>query len=279
MSSHSDEVLRTARHLWRQGLAVHWLRPRSKAPILDKWQRGPRLSLDQLVASYRPGFNLGLRTGRVDGASVALVAVDLDNLERVEWAQANLKPTLARSYTAKGEHHLYLHPGPHFTIRNEVKIAGFDIDLRGDFGNLVIPPSIHPRGEMYLGLVPWDQVDFAKVPIFDRRWLPSRPIPAPAPVEAARALSPNLEFLVRRGRKLAQTWQVNERGNGQGTDTFRLAGRLIHGLTIPREEALRILREDYNPRCPEPYTEELLARKVDQAATQIRDRSPAYLVR
>jgi len=278
MSSHSDEVLRTARHLWRQGLAVHWLRRRSKAPILDQWQRGPRLSLDQLIASYRPGFNIGLRTGRVEGASVPLVAVDLDSLERAEWAQANLECTWLRSITAKGEHWLFLHPGPDVTIRNEVKIAGFDIDLRGDLGNLVIPPSIHPSGEPYLPLIPWEELNFAKVPIFDRRWLPCRPVPAPVPAAASRDLPPSLKFLVLRGRKLAQTWQVNERGNGQGTDTFRLAGRLIHGLTIPREEALQILREYYNPRCPEPYSEELLARKVEQAATQIRDRSPAYLV-
>ncbi len=278
MSSHSDEVLRTARHLWRQGLAVHWLWPRSKVPVLKGWQRQDRMTLDQLVASYRPGFNLGLRTGQVPGASRAVVAVDLDSAERVGWAITYLDPTFCRSITASGEHWIYLHPGPEFTIRNEVKIKG-DIDLRGDLGNLAIPPSIHPSGRQYTWIYPWDLLDFSKVPVFDRRWLPSRPAPAPAPVEAARALSPNLEFLVRRGRALAQKWQVNERGNGQGTDTFRLAGRLIHGLTIPREEALRILREDYNPRCPEPYTEELLARKVDQAATQIRDRSPAYLVR
>lgn len=271
----SASVLDVALSLCRAGLAVHWLWPRSKVPASGSWQILNCRTPEQLQRSYRPGFNLGMRTGHVPGARVHLVAVDVDSAQRMQWAEKNLPPTPCRTLTHKGEHWLYLHPGPGVVIRNEVKI-GDDIDVRGDLGNLVIPPSVHPQGFQYQAAQPWQDLPWLQLPVFQREWLPVRPAPAPAPVRAhVRSTSDNGRMLVR-GERLARVWQTQERGCGQGTDTFKLAGRLLFALGMSADDAFEIMRSVYNPRCPEPYTDAELRRKVDQAAANIRDRRPMY---
>lgn len=52
------------RRLHDAGFALHWLRPNSKAPLAKKgWQKGPRLSWEELKRAYRSGYNVGVRLG------------------------------------------------------------------------------------------------------------------------------------------------------------------------------------------------------------------------
>lgn len=57
-------MLNPAKRLLREGAAVHWLRPESKAPVSDGWSSAPRHTLESLERSYRDGYNLGVRLGR-----------------------------------------------------------------------------------------------------------------------------------------------------------------------------------------------------------------------
>ena len=54
-----DESQRTAITLRERGFAVLSLRERSKAPIAVGWTTNPVASIDELMATYRRGFNLG----------------------------------------------------------------------------------------------------------------------------------------------------------------------------------------------------------------------------
>jgi predicted P-loop ATPase len=54
-----------------------WLAPNSKKPVLTNWTRRYE-TLDELKASYRPGFGLGVRLGHKLTDGYFLVAIDVD---------------------------------------------------------------------------------------------------------------------------------------------------------------------------------------------------------
>lgn len=256
------------------GLAVHWLRPRSKIPVASAFQQAPWLSPAFLRSMYRPGFNVGLHTGLVKGARFPVVAVDVDGNSAAEWVRKSLPKSPIVDRSAQGEHWLYLYPEGVQHIGNRAKIRTpsgekIDLDIRADGGNLVIPPSIHPSGVIYQAEQPWTAELLSAMPVFDPAWIPSGPVAAARPTavpitdEAQR---------IKRGRKLASGWQTSERGQGHGTDTFKLAGYLLNTVGLSEAAALEILVRDYNPRCPNPYSEAELHRKVTEAATKIRSR-------
>ena len=70
----------------------------------------------------------------------------------------------------------------------------------------------------------------------------------------------------------ALRWQTSERGSGHGTDTFKLAGYLMNTIGLSEEATLQTIASHYNGRCPTPYNERELARKVSEAATKMRAR-------
>ena len=63
MALKSSAILETALKLCSMGYAVHWLRPRSKAPVEGKWSERPVATPDELISTYRTGFNVGIRLG------------------------------------------------------------------------------------------------------------------------------------------------------------------------------------------------------------------------
>ena len=215
---------------------------------------------------------MGLHTGRVFGARFHVIALDLDSQGAREWADANIPPTPVRNLSPKGEHRLYQHP-PGVVVRNRVKVRvhgiRIDLDLRGDGGNLAIAPSIHPSGARYVAPERWTAAALAAMPMWDPLWIPTEQPTPPAP---SRSTSQDDDKLRERGRLLALRWQVSDRGAGQGTDTFKLAGYLLHCIGLTEPAAFDVMWDHYNQRCPEPYTEDLLRRKVQQANTAIRNR-------
>jgi hypothetical protein len=179
-----------------------------------------------------------------------------------------------RVQTRQGQHWYYRRPQTPERCPNRAKVGGLRLDIRCDEGNVVAPPSVHPSGFLYEFLDPLLPEAIEELPPFDYGWLPgAAPAPA-APVQVAVRGHVPEERLERRAHGLALTWQVSERGQGQGTDTFKLAGYLLHSLGLDPESAYRVLAHTYNPRCPQPYGEAELRRKVQQAATVMRDRRP-----
>lgn len=81
MSASKDlSILEEAERLHHLGLAVHWLRPRSKAPVDTAWTTGPRKEWRVLKTQYRPGFNLGVRLGtpsHLKGKYLAALDIDV----------------------------------------------------------------------------------------------------------------------------------------------------------------------------------------------------------
>lgn len=78
-------VLREAERLHRLGVAVHWLRPRSKIPLESGWTTGPRKEWKDLEKSYAETLNVGVRLGTPskinDHGYLAVVDVDVKSTE------------------------------------------------------------------------------------------------------------------------------------------------------------------------------------------------------
>lgn len=67
------------KRLHKLGWAIHWLKPKSKVPLLSGWTKGTRATLKELKELYREGFNVGVRLGEVSKVGQGYLAViDLD---------------------------------------------------------------------------------------------------------------------------------------------------------------------------------------------------------
>jgi hypothetical protein len=75
-----DKTLKEAVALRTLGFAIHWVHQNSKAPVESKWSEAPVKTIDELVATYRPGYNVGFRPGKwsvVNGKEVCVLDVDI----------------------------------------------------------------------------------------------------------------------------------------------------------------------------------------------------------
>ena len=87
--------------------------------------------------------NIGVVTGVV--SEVVVVDVDSDGARPLVERTCGW-PRTVTARTAKGWHLWFRYPG---TTRNGVRRAGAALDVRGDGGYVVVPPSMHPSGTAY----------------------------------------------------------------------------------------------------------------------------------
>ncbi|GBD43351.1 hypothetical protein HRbin40_00824 [bacterium HR40] len=135
-----------------RGFSVIPLEPRGKRP-LARWQRfqSERASPALLTRWLRrfAEANLAIVTGAVSD----LVVLDVDpahggadSLKALERRYGRLPHTVEVLTGGGGRHLWFRHPGGFFPNRVGLEPG---IDLRGDGGYVVVPPSIHPSGRPY----------------------------------------------------------------------------------------------------------------------------------
>ena len=212
---HRDALLESALHYARQGwpvLPLHSIRAgrcscgRDCGRAAGKHPRTPHGSSDASVdeAVIRawwarwPAANLGVATGSVSG----LLVLDVDP---AHGGDESLEALVARhgsparapmSLTGGGGRHLlFAHPG--FLVPSRCGAPGPGLDVRGDGGYIVAPPSRHRSGRLY----EWeasshpDEVPLSPPPA----WLaPERP-DAGQPAESSPA--PALDDMIPEGRR------------------------------------------------------------------------------
>ena len=96
-----------------------------------------------------PNANLAIVTGKLS----ELIVLDVDprhggddSLSDLEHRFGGLPQTVEAISGGGGRHIYFAHPGG--TLRNRVGLAP-GIDLRGDGGMIIAPPSVHPNGRRY----------------------------------------------------------------------------------------------------------------------------------
>ena len=141
-------------YVFEKGFSVIPLKQGEKNPIIPSWKeyQTRRATEDELIEWFGEDSknNIGIVTGKVSGIAV----VDLDSEEAIRFARENSFSKTPCVRTGKGYHLYYAYEEG---IRNFQKRDDLpDIDLRGDGGYIVAPPSIHPSGRPYTWLSEWE---------------------------------------------------------------------------------------------------------------------------
>jgi Bifunctional DNA primase/polymerase, N-terminal/AAA domain/Bacterial regulatory proteins, gntR family len=152
--------LEAARAYLQQGLVPIPVGP-DKRPLI-RWESFQQESphADQIDAWWTrwPEANIGIVTGHLSG----VVVLDADGPEGLESLTALRTPaTTWLSRTGRGWHQWFKHPG--VTIGNRAGVRPH-LDVRGDGGYVVAPPSRHPSGRRYEWLTPPDRGGLAPLP-------------------------------------------------------------------------------------------------------------------
>jgi Bifunctional DNA primase/polymerase, N-terminal/Primase C terminal 1 (PriCT-1) len=144
-------LLDTALALIRKKIAVFPCQPQGKVPacgrgVLDATK-------DRKIVSHfwslNPAYNIGVACGAVSGIFV----VDIDGLDaEAELAKLEAKhgslPATVESITSRGRHVWFRLPTD-VDVRNSASKIAPGIDVRGDGGYCISPPSTHPSGKPY----------------------------------------------------------------------------------------------------------------------------------
>lgn len=269
-------LVAAALHLARLGFAVHWLWPRSKVPRHENWQQlGPdAYAPSALWASYNGSYNVGIRTG-LTPCRVSVIVLDIDDESARTYALERVPLSPLRVLTRRGEQWYYRHPGPGLSVATRAKIDGHHLDLRGDGGQVVCPPSIHPSGHRYSWHTPPTVALLDDLPLWSPSWFPLPIAPTAPPKSRPTAASEGR--VLRRAIARAKLWPIAEDGKGRGTQTFLLAGILRNELGLDEATAYGVLAEYYNPRLPQPYDEQRLRRKVAEGGRATRAQVPVHV--
>jgi len=186
-----------------------------------------------------PDANLGMVTGHLSG----LVVIDCDSegaANRFIEEYPEAKDTL-QVQTGRGKHYYFQYEEG---IRNDVgKLLGTEIDIRGEGGFVILPPSIHSAGKAY-------------------EWL-NKNKPIPLPTKLREVLLSRLKSTPANGSSNPEIAERIPQGQRNATLTS-LAGTMRHrGMS---EEAIRAaLLVENSQKCDPPLREaevEEIARSV-----------------
>jgi hypothetical protein len=234
-------------------LALGWsvlpFRARSKRPAVAwtdyQHRRSTGVEIRRWFAQI-PDANVGIVTGMISG----LVVLDIDpnkggdtSLAQLERAHGPLPHTVEAITGGGGRHVYFAHPGG--LVRNKVGLLP-GIDLRGDGGCVVAPPSLHQSGQHYLWL---------------RGHEPGQCNLAPLPLWLLQELGHSPE---RMGHSLAYWRKLVVEGVAEGERNSTIAsfaGHLLwHG--VDPDVALELLWCWNRLRCRPPLSNEEVIRTL-----------------
>ncbi len=142
-----NPILKAALEYLDQGISVIPIRPRDKKPCIAWQEFQKRLPTEEELYAWfddHPTRNLAIVCGPISGD---LVVVDADGKDGNEWMRANMPTTTIYVKTPKNPftwHGYFRGKG----IRNSKPHP--EVDIRGEGGYVVAPPSTHPNGGRYV---------------------------------------------------------------------------------------------------------------------------------
>lgn len=149
MSVTEGNTLAAALEYASRGWRVFPLWPGGKVPLIQEWQH--RATTDEATIrawwARWPNANVAIATGAGSG----LVVLDVDGpkgeatLARLEAANGALPPT-REVKTPRGRHLYFDHPGGY--VPCSAGLVGPGLDVRGDGGYVVAPPSVERGGHV-----------------------------------------------------------------------------------------------------------------------------------
>lgn len=155
-----------ARSYSQRGWQSFPCRPHEKTPLV-KWADVATTEENMLVGWWDnfPDANIGIACGKRSG----IVVLDVDaghggyeSITKLIEKYGALPKTPVSKTGSGGEHIFFKHPG--IEIRNSAGKLGQGLDIRGDGGYVVAPPSLHPNGNYYEWEVKPSQVELSDMP-------------------------------------------------------------------------------------------------------------------
>ena len=142
-SDSSTQLFQAASRGWR----IFPVKFRDKTPLVKGWPNlatTDRAKISEWLRKY-PQCNWGLATGFGSG----LLVLDADSDEALsELEKLGSMPQTFTVKTGRGRHFYFEFP-PNCAIRNSANILAHKLDVRGEGGYVLMPPSIHPSGVPY----------------------------------------------------------------------------------------------------------------------------------
>ena len=122
-----------------------------KTPLVKEWQKLATSDLGQLEvwAAQFPGCNWGMATGPGSGVFVLDVDGEPGVAALLNYHQQGQELPNTLSVTTGRGNHIYFRWPEGQPIRNSAGKLAEGLDIRGEGGYVVIPPSVHPNGEPY----------------------------------------------------------------------------------------------------------------------------------
>lgn len=243
----------------KMGMAVFPLVPKSKNPATQHGFQNATTDPNQIEEWWggNPNYNIGIASGQMSGG---IVVVDLDiDKEKGKYGNETLRewesehgqlPDTCRTITGRGGYHLLYRADRKILCSiNEEKA----VDIRGDGGYFVAPPSIHENGNRY----EWEQD------------------PQEFVLEQADDLVYEFIDFVRPEKKEKPTFSVPEmipEGSRDNT-IFRLACSL-QSKGLSDEAILAAAMKENETRCVPPLTDKEVEQKVESALKYQKSTTP-----
>lgn len=194
-------------------------------------------------------FELGGNVAAVTGSASGFVVLDADSRTAWDALQDVCGGTIPRTVvvnTARGRHVWFAHPGGE--IRNTVRLGKVPLDVRGDGGYVLVPPSIHPTGTPYtwhrspLEIWPPAQISSALLQLLRPRGSVSavhRFVSSPS--HAGRGAGRYARAALERELAAVRGAPVGVRNDTLNRAAFALARFVFPGELAPREVADQLL--------------------------------------
>lgn len=249
-----------ALHYAKKGLAVFPLQPRDKIPATQNGFKDATTDSDKVYNWWEqnPDYNIGIATGQVSGG---LVVIDLDIDEEKgkngyevlkEWQREHGElPETWQSITGRGGYHLF-----YKSSEKEGNRGGLydGVDIRGDGGYIVAPPSLHPNGNRYEWEQSLDEYPLAEVNDLVRAFL------HPVKEQQSQAIKPISDTIPE----------------GTRVDTLvkLVCSQVAKGLS---DEAIRAaVKAENEIKCVPPLTDEELEKTVFPALKRYQRGTSPY---
>jgi hypothetical protein len=195
----ANPLLSAALDYARRGWPVIALLPRAKEPLTKHGVKDATTDPEIIRSWWRryPSANIGIATGAASGVFV----VDIDGkqggetIDAIEHEYGPLPHTVSQ-LTGRGMHWLFHRNG--VAIPNSAGRLGPGVDIKGDAGYIVVPPSVHPSGKRY----EWepehapDEIDIADPP----EWLLHKITNGARPASEARP-APDVREAIVEGQR------------------------------------------------------------------------------
>lgn len=249
----ADRMLRAALRYASMGFSVFPCEPCGKEPLTRHGCKDATRGPDQIRKWWTrwPDANVAIATGAISGALV----LDIDPRHGGDDSLAILEasfgklPETPTVLTGGGGLHIYFrHPGTE--IPNSAGRVGPGIDVRGDGGYVIAPPSVHESGNLY-------------------HWEVSSRIDELTIADTPQGLVDLILALVRNSNSAKGFEPPAEFKDGARNEYLYRSARSFHAKFKSTEAEILAMLVGFNEsRCKPPVSEDELSKIAHNAATQ-----------